>query len=257
MEKRISIKEAASISGLTLTTLYRYVNNKKLTCFNMKKHGKIVKEIDLKQLEELLGKNLLITDNNMEKQVNNSYSHVNTLTIENLNEAIHQAIEQQQKVLTKPLEEQAMYIAGALTKENEFLRQQVETLRIENDQLRENMKALPMDDLTEENEKLKEDLSWEMEQKKKLQEQISILPDSPLNVNKILMQNADNINLLHKEKEEIQKELQVEQEEKNKKQYKVIYLEEELKKSEQEKIDLTAAWKKELEEARRPWWRFW
>jgi hypothetical protein len=48
-------------------------------------------------------------------------------------------------------------------------------------------------------------------------------------------------------------ELLEEQEEKNKKQYKVIYLEEELKKSEQEKVDLAEAWKKELEEARRPW----
>jgi len=45
-----------------------------------------------------------------------------------IQENIKQAIEKEQKAIVKPIEEQTLFIAGALTKENEFLKQKIDSL---------------------------------------------------------------------------------------------------------------------------------
>ncbi len=188
---------------------------------------------------------------------------------ENLQEAIFQAISQQQNQLMKPMEEQALYIAGKLSTENQFLKDRLETLRQENELLREQVKILPAPADLENKEsailklqKEKEDLLSRAETiQKEKEEQIR----KAEGLNQVLLDNANNIKELTKEKDNFQTVLKeheatIREKERALKDLEDLHrqeLEQALKQAEEEKKQIAEVWKKELEEAKRPWWKFW
>jgi tetratricopeptide (TPR) repeat protein len=86
----------------------------------------------------------------------------------NIKEIVKEAIQEQQSAIIKPIEEQALYIAGILTKENQYLNEKIETLRMENEQLRDQLKILPLH-VEEVNEKIKQ-IEQELNEEKSIRE---------------------------------------------------------------------------------------
>lgn len=73
---------------------------------------------------------------------------------EDIKTVIEEYFENKTTQLMKPLEQQALYKLGAVEKENLFLQERLDTLRQENELLREQVKALP--DITTIQEKEKD-----------------------------------------------------------------------------------------------------
>ena len=262
-----TMAEVIGITGLSERTIRRYIKKGKLMADTLPAQNrhpagqgkKTAIAINKKELDRFLNEQKNTMADTLPGTMPAPDRHP-AGTLPDIKEIVKEAIQEQQSAIMKPLEQQALYRLGRVEQENEFLKQKLDTVLQE----LEKLKALPLDDLTEEVEKLKEDLSWEMEQKKKLQEQISILPDSPLNVNKILMQNADNINLLQEklsilpaEPEKINQILKLSTE-------KLTALEDNFIKQSQEKEHLEAELKKVQEQAEemrqrlnKPWYKFW
>jgi hypothetical protein len=122
----------------------------------------------------------------------------------------------------KPIEEQAIYRLGGLEKENLFLRQKLETLIQELDQY----KALP----------------WQIEER---DEEIKSL-EAKLKEEKETLEAR----LLQEKKEALQK---IEEEKENL----LRVYEARLQESEAKQIEISEAWKKELEQTKKPWYKFW
>ncbi len=222
----ITIKEAAEITGINTTTLYKKIKKGKLTCTCHQVQGveiKKVKKADIARLYKIL-------------QVPSSASQVPADAVKcqqvpsgarqmpssaerktEIREVIEEFFEQKQTQIMQPMQDQALYIAGALTKENEFLRQKIETIRLENSDLQEKIKMLP-------------DKS-EVDQLHRLQEELK----------------EENVKL-QQEQEQSKSEIQKLEE-------KLKEADDRISKSEQDKIEMAEAWKKELDEARRPWWK--
>jgi excisionase family DNA binding protein len=279
MKKGFTIKEIAEITGKSDTTIYRYLKKGKIPFFTVEKDGQTIYQVKKSDIESFLGHTVednekTVTHNeetifHNEKTVTHNEKPFFQFNQENLQEAIFQAISQQQNQLMKPMEEQALYIAGKLSTENQFLKDRLETLRQENELLREQVKILPAPADLENKEsailklqKEKEDLlsSAEIIQKEK-EEQIR----KAEGLNQVLLDNANNIKELTKEKDNFQTvikehEATIREKERALKDLEELHrqeLEQALKQAEEEKKQIAEVWKKELEEAKRPWWKFW
>ena len=279
MKKGFTIKEIAEITGKSDTTIYRYLKKGKIPFFTVEKDGQTIYQVKKSDIESFLGHIVeddekTVTHNeetisHNEKTVTHNEKPFFQFNQENLQEAIFQAISQQQNQLMKPMEEQALYIAGKLSTENQFLKDRLETLRQENELLREQVKILPAPADLENKEsailklqKEKEDLlsSAEIIQKEK-EEQIR----KAEGLNQVLLDNANNIKELTKEKDNFQTVLKeheatIREKERALKDLEELHrqeLEQALKQAEEEKKQIAEVWKKELEEAKKPWWKFW
>jgi len=195
-------------------------------------------------------------------------SVINLDSISNLiQKSIDSYFETKQTQLMKPIEEQAIYRLGGLEKENLFLRQKVETLIQELEQY----KALPwqIEERDEEIKSLeaklkeeKEELLKKVEQQTKELEEYKPLPAQLVDTTQKLQEKEEQIknleSMLKKEKDDMElrllreKEAMNEQEARRKAEF-----EQALKQAEEEKKQIAEVWKKELEEARKPWWKFW
>ena len=84
-------------------------------------------------------------------------------------------------------------------------------------------------------------------------------------LNQVLLDNANNIKELAKEKDNFQSTLKeqeatIREKERALKDLEELHkqkLEQALKQAEEEKKQIAEVWKKELEEAKKPWWKFW
>jgi excisionase family DNA binding protein len=293
MKKGFTIKEIAEITGKSDTTIYRYLKKGKIPFFTVEKDGQTIYQVKKSDLESFLGhiveddektvthneetlfhNEKTVTHNeetlfHNEKTVTHNEKPFFQFNQENLQEAIFQAISQQQNQLMKPMEEQALYIAGKLSTENQFLKDRLETLRQENELLREQVKILPAPADLENKEsailklqKEKEDLLSRAETiQKEKEEQIR----KAEGLNQVLLDNANNIKELTKEKDNFQTVLKeheatIREKERALKDLEDLHrqeLEQALKQAEEEKKQIAEVWKKELEEAKRPWWKFW
>ncbi len=251
-----TMTEIVAKTGLSERTIRRYIKSGLLQADMSRQGRKTFTIIKRQELERFLREhNIPLPDN--DGQDRRTVADKSTIPADNsgqdsnndIKTLIREAIQEQQSAIMKPMEQQALFLAGKYQAENEFLRQQNETLRNELDAV----KTLPMEDVTpikEENEKLKK--------------QLSILPAEPLEVNKILMQNADNLkalqeklNLLPAEPEKVNEILKLGVEK-----FKALednfikqsgekeHLEEELKKLQQEAEEMR-------QKLSRPWWRLW
>ncbi|MEQ8225872.1 MAG: hypothetical protein ABRQ37_26405, partial [Candidatus Eremiobacterota bacterium] len=83
--------------------------------------------------------------------------------------------------------------------------------------------------------------------------------------NQVLLDNANNIKELAKEKDKFQSVLKeheatIKEKERALKDLEKLHraeLDQALKQAEEKQMEISEAWKKELELAKRPWWKFW
>ncbi len=249
----LTIKEAAQIYNLHISTIYNAIKAHRIDIESTSNGNRIikkVKKIDIERVFKLSNTNRLDIDSISNKDridiestsntnrlnidsISNkdridieSTSNTNRLDIESISNLIQKSIdnyfETKQTQLMKPIEEQAIYRLGGLEKENLFLRQKVETLIQEIDQY----KALP----------------WQIEER---DEEIKSL-EAKLKEEK----EALEARLLQEKKEALQK---IEEEKENL----LRVYEARLQESEAKQIEISEAWKKELEQAKRPWYKFW
>lgn len=156
----IRIDTAANLTGKSIATIYRMIKDKKVKAVNKNVDGKILKVIHRNELIRVFPhialkpdiSNITADENkNNNNNQNNNYSqndndnetHNNIDVREEIRLAITEFFETKQTQLMKPLEDQAIYIAGKLRAENSFLQAKVETLLEENTKLQESMKSLP------------------------------------------------------------------------------------------------------------------
>jgi len=252
-KKLISIKDATELTGKSESTIYRNIRQGKIKCqskqLNGKKDTRVVID-DLIKIFKLPASQMPINHQPDASQVpvnhqsNASQVPVDYLpnasqmlfTDEKLRESIKDVIEDyfetKQTQLMKPLEEHAIFIAGKLTNENQFLKEKIETL---------------------------------------LQE-INIykaLPGPPEEINKQFQQKENIINELRTEKEEVRTTLEIEKKEKEsilnqleqeltelqKKEKELTDLKIHLEEKEKEQLVIVEAWKKRVDELEKPWWK--
>ncbi len=203
-------------------------------------------------------------------EVDSTYNEsvINLDSISNLiQKSIDSYFETKQTQLMKPIEEQAIYRLGGLEKENLFLRQKVETLIQELEQY----KALPwqIEERDEEIKSLeaklkeeKEELFKKVEQQTKKLEEYKPLPAQLVDITRKLQEKEEQMkdleSMLKKEKDEMELRLLQEKKAINEQEARrKAEFEQALKQAEEEKKQIAEVWKKELEEVRRPWWKFW
>ncbi|MEQ8223740.1 MAG: hypothetical protein ABRQ37_15610 [Candidatus Eremiobacterota bacterium] len=178
MRNQFTIEEIIKITGKSKSTIYRDIKRGRLKVKQGEKRGKPVYLITNKEIEAYSGKLMGNQWETSETPIGNQWefnektvgNQNNVITRETLVKAIEEIFSQQETRLIKPLEDQAMFLAGKLTNENQFLKQRLETVLEENRQLREQIKALP---------------------------------GPAESIQQVLMENAQNLTMLQKEKEEL------------------------------------------------------
>jgi len=252
-DELLTIKEASIITGVSESTIYRYIRQGKLTCqsltINRKKIAKVIKSelIKVLSIPESHCQSLPITDN----QPANHYQSVtitdSQLTKDNLKDTFREFLEEQKTELMKPLEQQALYKLGAVEKENLYLCERLETLRQENELLREQVKALPdktyMEKIQAENQEKEKDLMIQIELERQEKENYKSRGETIQKEQEEKQKQIQNMEELHRaEIDRIKKQAE---EEKNK-----------LKaESEEREKKISDAWKKEIEELKKPWYK--
>ncbi len=236
----ITLKEASILIGKSCSTVYR------LGQLNL---------IPWKR-EMVEGNEMIMFDRPALMEFFDGKGKEQSLTKSEVKEVIEQYFEARETQKMKPLEQQAFYRVGRLESENSFLKEKLETVIGENTELREKYKALEgpaekLKEVEEENKKLKEDLK--------------LLPASPGEVSRILLENASNMRILQttntrereklaKEKDSLRDSLLRQEEYIDFQEKKITELEEKLQREEEEKCRIAEAWKEKVEELERPWW---
>jgi len=251
----MTIQEASVFSGLAISTLYKAVQRGILPIEYDIVRGKKVKKIkktDIVRTFNILDSTIL---HDRISDITPGITQYNTIEYDRISdivkENIKKVIEDKQSQLMKPLEEQALFISGKLTQENLFLKAKVETLLQELEQY----KALPGPAELETKENTILLLQKEKEEQIRKAE----------GLNQVLLDNANNIKELAKEKDNFQSALKeqeatIREKERALKDLEEIHraeLEQALKQAEEEKKQIAEIWKKELEQAKRPWYKFW
>ncbi|HNR65164.1 MAG TPA: hypothetical protein PKJ95_02590 [Atribacterota bacterium] len=221
----LTILEASKVTGKSITTIHRYVKKGLLhvkTCYSSGKQVLTVEKEELKRVFNIHD----ITCYNMPKHdVKTCYNNelqveTNIITKEALKETFKELFEEQKLQLFKPIEDQSLYRLGRIEQENLFLKQRLETVLCDYKELQEKIKALPDPQIEIEKENL-----------------ITVL--------------KDQLTELHKEKETFKLQAEEEKEEL------LRTYEAKLQKAESKQIEISEAWKKELEQTKRPWWKLW
>ena len=165
--------------------------------------------------------------------------------------------------LQKPMEEQ--FLAGKLTQENQYLKQRLETVLQENELLREQVKLMtgPAELEIKDNTILLLQGELKSQQEKYQKENESI--------QQVLMENANNLKELSSEKATIELQIKaldstIKEKERALADLHELYrqeieklkteAEEQRKQTEEEKLKIAEAWKKKVEEMKKPWWKF-
>ncbi len=270
----LTIKEAATIAGVHISTIYNLINSKKLEIKLETIGNRKVKKLIRKQVESVFNISKEIEENRKPEE-----------TIQNISNIVEETIQKYSKEfknnLMKPIEEMALYKLGKLEEKLENISKEKEILLQENETLRNQLKALPdfqkeketYESQVEILEKEKKDLIYKAETiQKEKDEQIR----KTETLNQVLLDNANNIKELSKEKDKFQTALK-EHEATIKEKEKILKDIEELRKQELEDLkkqtdeekarlkseaeerekQIAEAWKKELELAKKPWWKFW
>lgn len=199
IKNHYSIDEIIIITGKSKSTLYREIKSGKLKVKKTLKRGKPVYLVLANELESYIGKPLRneriweTTDTPLGNQKE-------TITKEDLARTIDELYFKRETSLTKRIEDQALYKLGVAEELIKHLEGEKETLRQENELLRESLKILP-GPVAEVTEKL-EALEKLEEENKTLKTSLALLPAEPEKVNKILIENRNIIQKLKEEKEE-------------------------------------------------------
>jgi len=126
MKEYFSTEEVCEILGKSRSTIYKYIKKGKLKTVRTDR-GDL--EISLKDLESFLGRTL--GDEDVSSKTSKNITHEDgpartgdekPVTENKLRELIEEILSGREERLRKPVEEEALYIAGSLSKENEFLK---------------------------------------------------------------------------------------------------------------------------------------
>ena len=151
--KYITVSEASHLTGKHITTIYKGIRQGRIQYKTVEDGYKPVKKVLKSDIVSLYndGSYTGIRPSNTEVEdgIRPPYTKVeddlipsNTLK-EDIRQVIEEYFQEKETSLIKPLEQQAIYRAGELNKENQFLKARLETILEENQTLREAMKALP------------------------------------------------------------------------------------------------------------------
>jgi excisionase family DNA binding protein len=270
----LTIKEASELVGINQTTIYRKIKKGQLHATAVQLQGIEVKKVKKDDIIRLFGnyknsEQLHATATQVQEATKQLHATATQMpSSEERKSEIREVIEQffsvKQAELVKPIEQQSLYRLGRVEQENSFLKAKVETLLEEI----EKYKALPWQ-IEERDNEIKELEARHQQEKEKIlkecetelleakdekikteeafKEKLKILPAPVESINQILLENAHNLKILQKQTTELIEKLKQEEEEKEK-----IKTE-----AEEAQKAIVEAWKKELELAKKPWWKFW
>jgi len=270
----LTIKEASELVGINQTTIYRKINKGQLHATAVQLQGIEVKKVKKDDIIRLFGnyknnEQLHATATQVQEATKQLHATATQMpSSEERKAEIREVIEQffsvKQAELVKPIEQQSLYRLGKVEQENHFLKAKVETLLEEI----EKYKALPWQ-IEERDNEIKELETQHQQEKEKIlkeyetkllevkeekikieeafKEKLKILPAPIESINQIFLENTNNLKMLEKQTTELMEKLKQEEEEKEKRK----------KESEEAQKAIVEAWKKELELAKKPWWKFW
>lgn len=183
MSRLLTISEAATLLNKSQRTVYRYINKGKLSSIEVSDNGKTVVKIPLEEIERLLNLGFRYSWEKIDGQPDKGLSGAavklgQVIDRETLQEFIDKSIEKSvdriventRSQLMKPLQEQATFVAGKLSAENQHLKEKLETVLEENRVMREHLKLLPAPA-----EEMVEEMNKKQEELKRLQEEYNNL----------------------------------------------------------------------------------
>lgn len=145
----VTIKEAARLLDISEKTLSRYVQKGRILSETVQDRGRKRKYFKIETLERFRKEYCPGQSETNSSHVQDSPEETETVgdspgqSRTNIKTLIKEAITEQQSQLMRPLEQQALFVAGKLTQENQELKERLETLRQENELYREQIRALP------------------------------------------------------------------------------------------------------------------
>jgi len=246
--KYITIPEAAEITGKHITTIYKAIRRSQLTSIDAIENYKTIKKVLKSDVVSLYGNEAI---NGYRKSIENQKTSIDdyrqTIDVKSqIKEVIEEYFQDRETKLMKPLEEQSLYRAGELNKENQFLKVRLETVLQENEELRASIKALPAPPV-----EVVTRLAEQSQQLLEKEQEAEILRNGMKTLEK---DKIDLIEKQEKKEQEIEKlkeavKTQVEE---------VKTKEDHYKKEEEDLLATIEALKSRLEDAeKRPWWKFW
>lgn len=223
--KYITVSEAAKLAGVSRVCVYKHLQRGNLTFTNVNKQGREVKQIKKSDIIDFFSKDSK-PFTNVNNEVNNVFTNVSKglqtdnkpvnnpkLTLEDINEqvkkAVMETIEEQKGQLMKPLQEQALFIAGELKNEVKHLRAEKEILQQENEVLQSQLKALPgpPGEIIKKLEKIeleKTDLQSRLQSEERQKEELKLQQDKKNQEKELLLQQRQkDIEKLQTEKEHL------------------------------------------------------
>lgn len=271
-QELFTIQDIIRLTRISQNTIYRYIRQGKIKTCKMIKSGKQVITIEKQELERFLGCSIKgDTTSGKQDTINDSIDattgkqdtiigsiYDKTLTKSDIKELFQELIQEQNTIIMKPIEEQALYRLGKIEQENNFLKAKVETLLQELDQY----KSLPGPADVEKWKKEKEDLLSEgeihrQEQEEKHKKELEVIKgkyeDYLQKEKEDLLSRAETI----QKEQDSRYKVELEKQKKDIEEAHREELEKLRKQAEEEKKQIAETWRKELEEARRPWWKFW
>jgi hypothetical protein len=145
-EALLTIKEAVIFTGKCERTIYRYIKKGKLPCqtvvSQMSDSSQAIVRVKKSDLIRVFNVTSDTCQTDVRQKPDSSQTPVRDFK-EDIKTAIEEVLEAKQSQLMRPIEEQALYRCGILENEVKHLHAEKETLRQENEVLREQVKSLP------------------------------------------------------------------------------------------------------------------
>jgi hypothetical protein len=234
----ISITEASILTGKHITTIYKGIRLGRIQYKTVEDKSKTVKKVLKSDILKLyISEYKTVLDEGI-RPSNTQVEDRIRLSKDDMKQAIEEVLEAKQSQLMKPLEQQALYKLGSVEKENIFLRERLETLRQENELLSEQVKMLPGPAELETKENIILLLQKEKEDLNTIQKEY---------YTRHMAEQQKHIHEMEEKEQKIKDLCDLHQAE----------LEQALKQAEEKQMEISEAWKKELEEAKKPWWKLW
>lgn len=149
-DELLTIREASQMSEKSEGLIYRYIRQGKINVQSCSVHssGKFrqVKKVKTSEVLTAFGLNFEPETEQDRTQLNqrlNKAEQEKPLTRETIKEVIEGYFQDRETRLMKPLEEQSLFLAGKLQAENQFLKDRLETVLQELEEVRAGIKALP------------------------------------------------------------------------------------------------------------------
>jgi predicted RNase H-like nuclease (RuvC/YqgF family) len=144
----LTVPEASRYTGKCINTIRRYIKKGVIHSSKNESNGIQVITVEKSELDKVFKMHWnpgesIIESNGIQENPGESSGIHNVITKDNLRDVIQEFFESKQSQLMRPMEEHAFYLVGELKNEVKHLHAEKETLRHENEILKEQIKALP------------------------------------------------------------------------------------------------------------------